>query len=456
MSPASIFLTLLGLATAMLGFLKRPRTAGELVYPRFFVPLFMWLMGMFPASYYYLMQPPRQKYESLRYGFQEQALLYVLLCTACFWVGYRIHIRIRPLHRMTENISIRFNHARLQQVGIATASVVGAFLIALQGSNLWNGHDTMQMSGVAGYILRYLIPPLSALAAIAYGFGWPEKGEPRRVLSWVGAIYILSICSLPLIATFSRGSGLYVLLMVLGYIGRFRRIPWLTATGAFILLIYAAHVGLAGRGVYGHTAGAERYLSYFFSGADFSFVAATERIMAGEALTPLSVVFAAGANHADLRPLSVLQWWYFQLPIPHMFGIGGEYTLDATLFLGGTGSWGYTVSFFGDTFAHMSWWGCLAFIYMGMLYRILEGLVEGSHGSDREAIAFLALPVAYLALMFGMFNTFRAWNSAFTFGIGILIVALWVYSNLRKSSGEDIGLAEPEFAPSVVTPTSGT
>lgn len=447
MNAAIGFYTLVGLAVAMFGFFRRPKTWGELVYPRFLIPLLFWMFGLFPVAYYYYMEPPNQAYAAYRLYHQEQAMLYVLLCMLVFWLGFRFRLRIPRLERYVHNTSIRFDYPRIQRAGLLIATLTGIFLLSTNGSALLDGHDTLELEGVLGYISRYMILPLNVLAAIAYGFGWPDKGETRRPFVLIGALYILIICSLPLVANFSRGSGLFPMFMVLGYVGRFRRIPWITMAISIFLLIYCAHVGLTGRGLYGHAGGAINYVRHFMSGADYTFLAASERVMAGEALTPLSVIMASAAAGADIGAISPLHWLYFQIPLPHMFGFGGVYTLDATHFLGGQGTWGYTASMFGDTFAHFGWWGCLPFLYMGMLYRLLEELVaDYDSGNPGGTLAFLTLPVAYYAFLLGIFNTFRSWNSTFTFGIAIMLIVMGVYAKLKNTQPQEYYLPETQPA----------
>jgi len=436
--------TLLGILLAILGFARRPKTAGELVFPRFVVPMLFLLLGILPAAYFYFVDPPNQTYEGYRSAQQERAMGYICLCMLMFWIGFRIRIRLPRFERIVSDISIRFDFPRIQRAGVFIATATAAFMFLVHGTALWSGYNELDLTGVLGYITRFIVLPMNVLAAIAYGFGWPEKGEPRRSVTAIGAFYVLLLCSIPLTANFSRGSGLFPMFMVLGYIGRFRRIPWISLLGSAFLVIYVAQVALHGRGVYGHGGGIRNFASEFISGAEFSWVAASERVMAGEALTPLSVVMAAGAAHSDLQPMTPFQWILFQIPVPHVFGLFGAYTLDATIFLGGAGDWGYTASMFGDTFAHFGWAGCIAFIYMGMLYRILEELIanyDASHASG--TLAFLTLPIAYYAFLLGTFNTFRSWNSSFTFGIGILLAILWVYGKLKNQSDDWAPLPMP-------------
>lgn len=427
--------TFLGIALALLGFRRRPKVAGELVFPRFIIPLLFFIFGILPAAYYYYIDPPNQTYSIFRIAHQETAMAYICLCMVMFWVGFRIRFRLHALERLIADISFRFNFPATQRAGIIIVTLTSVYMFSLYGAKLWSGYNDLDLTGALGYITKYVIPPVNVLAAIAYGFGWPEKGEPRRSVVALGAIYVLVLCSIPSVAGFSRGSGLYPILMVLGYVGRFRRIPWFSFILSTFFVIYCSQVGLHGRGIYGHGGGVLNFLTEFRSGAEFDFTSASERIMSGEALTPLSVVMAAGQAHSDLQPLSPMQWIIFQIPVPHVFGLFGTYTLDPTIFVGGAGEWGYTASMFGDTFAHFGWAGCIAFVYMGILYRTLEELVDFYDSRhSRSTLAFLMLPVAYYSFLLGTFNTFRAWNSSFVFGIGILLLILWFYGKLKNQS----------------------
>jgi hypothetical protein len=109
---------------------------------------------------------------------------------------------------------------------------------------------------------------------------------------------------------------------------------------------------------------------------------------------------------------------------------------------------------YGDTYAHLGWWGCLPFIYMGMLYRFLEVLVAGrADGQSRGTLAFLTLPAAYYAILMGTFNTFRAWNSSFSFGIPIILFLMWTYARFKNTQPVEDYLPEPleESAPPTFT-----
>src|SRR5205823_2661961 len=88
---------------------------------------------------------------------------------------------------------------------------------------------------------------------------------------WLGAIAVVLLTSLQFMSTFSRGSGLMPALMLIGYIGRWRRIPVVGASLATLFFVYAGHVGLSGRGIYGHFAGLVPYFEHFMSGADFDW-----------------------------------------------------------------------------------------------------------------------------------------------------------------------------------------
>jgi hypothetical protein len=427
---STLLLFILGTLLSAWPFFRRPQNFSGYVYPRYMVPAMIWLVGFFPALYRCVIPDPVSRFTRSLQTYEDQALLYLILCLLMFWVGFKVPLRSRRLTHVLQGISFNLNSSLLRFLGVATVTATALFLLLAQGSSLLQSDmagEVMFTGSTAAYIGWMLVLPLNVLAVVFYGLGWPEPEAGNRFPIRAGALYVLFLASLPLMAKFSRGAGLMPMFMLFGYVGRWRRVPIWGAIGAFCFLIYAGHVGLAGRGLYGHYAGIVPYIEFFASGANFSWENWGSTIGAADALTPLSVCVEVHDLGAYVDQMSPLGWLIFQIPVPHIAGLGGTYTTDLTWYVGGHGAWGYTSTMFGDSFIHLGWWGCLAFVYVGMLYRLLENTVESCGGAADSLgiVALTMLPSSYAALAQGVFNTYRGWNSMFTFGIGLVIVILW-------------------------------
>jgi len=428
-----------GTLLSALGFWKRPARMADLLHPRFVVPGLFWFVGFFPMIFYALFTLETDAYGGYREEQSVYALIYLILCLTMFWVGFGIPLGGDFLRKMFGRLPAAKDLTRLRGASVVLALGTLVLLFAGMGSSLWTADSGAWLVPVEfmDYAVKYVVLPSTILAAIFYGLAWPAKGEPRTPGLYAAAAVVLAATSVPLAATFSRASGIMPILMVLGYALRHKRIPWRVTTLAILFVLYGAQVGISGRGIYGHYAGVYPYLQHMFDSSNLSGEELGGKAMSMDSLTPLSVVMSANQRNADLMAISPLEWIWFQVPIPHVTGLGGTFTFDPTLFLGGYGVSGYTPTMFGDTFGHLGWWGCLAFIYMGMLYRILENSVE-QRPTDGEGLdlALLCLPIGYFAFMQGAFNTFRAWNSTFTFGIAGAVVGVYIFNKLTQRQAQ--------------------
>jgi hypothetical protein len=432
---------------AGLAFFRRPKTLSAFASPRYCAPLVIWVTGFLPFVLD-LIQPLKvmQSWDASRVDYQTKGLLYLVLCLGLFWVGFALPMRSKAASRVVNSFSMNFNPLRLRVIAILMVTATTVHLLFAQGSSLidvrWGG-EYVEEAWVM-YVRLRLVFPLNVMALALYGLGWPGPEVRGRFITWVGAIYVLFLGSLPLCSTFSRGTGMVPLLMLFGYVVGRRRIPVLASVFAVGFLIYAGHVGLSGRGVYGHYAGVLPYMEHFVSGAKFEVANSGTTVKAGDALTPLCVCIDVRDRQAFVDQDTITQWFIFQVPVPHVFGFTGTFTLDLTWFVGGHGGWGYTPTMFGDTFVHLGWWGCLMFIFVGAAYRLLENLIfQEATGGGPSIFALAAQPTAYYALVLGCFNTYRSWVSNFTFGIGLIIVLLWALQKVAPGGhGDSDGLAE--------------
>jgi hypothetical protein len=360
-----------------------------------------------------------------------------------FKIGFAIPVRSKRLTHFAENLSLNLNPTLMQVGSVLLVTTTTLFFMFTEGlavlDDRW-GTPSTDPSGAIFYLQWRIAPLFNYIAVAMYGMGWPDRKSSWRTAAWIGAVYILIFASIPMASRFSRGTGLIPLFMIFGYAIRHRRIPIVPTTLAVLFLFYAGHTALSGRAVHGHYAGVLPYVSHLFS-PSFEGAESITSLLAGDSLTPLTVSMTVYYNSAFVDQLSPLSWYIFQLPIPHLYGIGGTYTMDLTHYLGGFGTWGYTAGMFGDTFIHLGWWGCLPFLYMGLAFRFLENAIRGnnSEGLMANVLGLATLPVAYAAMAYGCFSTFRSWNSAFTFGIALVIIMLWVLRGFTARKADERG-----------------
>ncbi|MEI8195264.1 MAG: hypothetical protein WCI73_05085 [Phycisphaerae bacterium] len=431
----------LGALLAVAGFLRPPKRALDLLLPRFVIPILFWGVTFWPSLKILLFgedptQPLNVVYHEQQMG---AALVYFLACMVACWTGFLLLPKDWGKGaRLTRNFRLRISSpSRVRTVSYWL--ITGSFVMALLGKGpaLFNenwGASPVGEYPVIFYITTFLVPASATMAAVIFGLVWPSDRQDRHLGLYLGGLLMLTLASITHMASFSRGAGVMLPLIVLGYIGGSGRIPVKTLFIAGGFAIYASAVGLSGRGIYGHNGGALLYLKHFFSGE----VAISDAFGSGgsatESLTPLCVVMQAAVAGVDLTPMSKIRWLFFQIPVPHIGGLGGSFTLDATIMVGGVGNFGYTATMFGDTFGHFGWLGALAFCYMGALYRLVENIATKPIDLTMETpIIWVVLPATYFAFMAGNFNTFRAWNSSFTFSVGMVVLVFWAIGRMLGS-----------------------
>lgn len=448
-------LIFLGFLLALAGFWWRPSRLIDLLLPRFIVPVTLWLVAFYPALSIALFGDESDPmYTQYREEFTVMALAYLLLCFMFWWVGFvLVPKRFGQRSSLLRIVRLQIdNPGRLRFFAVLMVLATTVFLLFSEGPGLL---DNSWGEGFLGgdlvlYVTKFAILPINAMGALLFGLSWPLQKEERRFGHYFSGFFVLLLASLSGFCNFSRGSGIYFPLMVLGYIGSSGKLPVKTCIMAILYAAYCGTVALSGRGEFGHFAGAIPFLGHFFSG-NISFSDTLYTLTgATDALSPVCVTMHAIAGGTDIGQMSPLDWAIFQIPIPHIAGIGGTYTLDLTLLLGGTGAWGYTSTMFGDTFAHFGWLGSLWFIYMGMLYRFLENMVISSNdGEGGINLVWLMLPLAYFAFLNGNFNTYRSWNSTFTFGLGAVLVGCWFWKLIaqRNNDVQVLDIQEDELPP---------
>ncbi len=204
--------------------------------PRFVVPLLFWFVAFYPAIVYSF-SAVVTRYDRYRETNEEAVLFYLVLCLCMFWVGFTFTVGSSYLQRATRSISIGLTPRQLRSTSIFIVTATFAFLMFAKGYAVFVDAP-YSMGSLTTYIFNFLMVPLNVLAMILYGLTWPERGSRIRPGLWVGAIYVILMGSIFLFSIFSRSSGMMPLFLVLGYIGRWRRIPWIALLGATAFSLY--------------------------------------------------------------------------------------------------------------------------------------------------------------------------------------------------------------------------
>lgn len=456
-SSEQFYLAILGSFVCLLGFLRWPRSTFDLSRPRFIVPLIIWMATFYQVFWRYFSGHGRltSSIGQFRQQLGAQAEIYIIVCMLAFWFGYALFHLDNLADRLSRSSRIRLSdETKLLTWSFWLAIIVGASMLLIVGpKNLWWNTGTTagyggawlrfsSLAAVLAIFRRYIDILLVVASAALLGLGWPAKGRCDGGHYFLGGL-ILMMDSIPYAAGFSRGTGLPVVVAVAVYAYKCRRIPWGAVVLGAIWTIVVMNVALAGRGVFGHNAGLYPWGMQLASttgdilGGDFSQMMRTVNGLV-DALTPTSVCMAGIRAGHTLGRLSTIDWLIFQIPFPHFLVHPVSYTIDPTRFLGGTGSWGYTASAFGETWIEFQWLGAFAFMFMGMVYRFIDRLAgtEANQAGGTAGLFVLMLPISYIAMYLGMFNNFRSWWALAVFGFYVLFGVVYLGSQIaRHSSG---------------------
>lgn len=425
-------LALLGTLVCLFGFLSRPRSGYELLRPHFVIPGIIWISTFWHAMSYWAIGPVYDvlNQDAYRATFGVQAQLFIILCLLCFWVGYALPLGYRiggwvsPLY-----YGFSLHSGKFRPMGLAIAVGVFLLLLAMGGpaalNASWNLGGFVDVPFLRAGNLGIVIYVLIVLGAGLIGIGWPLKARHDPIGVAVSILGLLML-SAPFMANFSRGTGLAFVVALAAYCLRHRRLPVMGTIIVVVWVLLCGHAGLTGRGIYGHRGGVLPYLWHLLTystlaGFDIFRVGTS----AGDAYTVTSTVMA-GVATTDLHALGPFEWLFFQIPVPRIFGLHREWTVDVTLFLGGTGAWNYTTSIFGDVFIHYRWFGALPFVFVGVMYRMVDFLAFRLTAAAPHLLNpfVLFLATSYLAMFMGIFNSFRAWNVAFFYPLYLLAICL--------------------------------
>ncbi len=424
------YVLLVGTVVAFLGFIKWPKSSFELIHPRFVVPGIIWMATFGQAM---VRAPENASYlssltASARYEYGDAALWYTVGAMLCFYLGLLLPLGrglAAPFRALESHFQV--NMAGVRRIAwIGTWLVFALFIVAAgpRGLGLSSIGSLVPLS--PGFV-KYASMGLalgSVFNAVMLGISWPEPHQ-RTVVTYLMMFFGLFLNSINTMPVFSRGAGLVVFVAAMAYSIRVRRFRLAIMVPAILWVALCAHSGLVGRGIYGRNSDVPTYLSVLFR---YGLADPLQMLRSGfglnDCFTSLAMSMKA-IGRADIRPLSAFHWLLFQLPLPHWFGFMPDWTLDLTLYIGGYGSWGYTVGVLGDTFVHWGWFGILWFIVIGVANRLITTLVFRPESLAAGGISAysLVLFASYYAVGAAVFNNFRSWVVGFTLPL-VLVCAL--------------------------------
>jgi hypothetical protein len=424
------YVMIIGTVVTLMGFLKWPKSSYELIHPRFVVPGIIWL-GTFGQAMLRDVgtSDVDRMYESARIEYGNAALWYTIFAMLCFYLGMMLPIGAwisSPFARLETQFQI--NPQRLRRLGWIGTWTLFVFFIALVGPQalgLGSIGPIIPIPESMFKLVAILLTVCSVFNAVMLGMSWPEPGQ-RTFLTYAGMALGLFINSIYTMPVMSRGVGLPVFVAAMAYSVRVRRFKLSIMLPAIVWVALCGHAGLVGRAYYGRRSDVITYLSVLFQ---YSIYDPAQVFRSGMGLndgfTALAMSMKA-ITRVDVGQLTKINWLIFQLPIPHWFNFMPEWTLDLTIFIGGAGTWGYTVGMLGDTFIHWGWFGPLWFIPVGITYRLVSELVFSpkSLQAGRISIYSLVLFSGYFAIGSGVFNTYRAWETAFIIPTGLVVLFL--------------------------------
>lgn len=433
---AAIVTLCAGILLCFAGLLWRPWTAYNLFRPRVVVPAMVFFSVFYQFIRYRWLGahqgsdiPGVARY---RREFSFDAVAYVTLCAGMFWVGYLVPFG-RALGDWAAALAVRsplsMQTLRNWAIGLSGLSLLLGLLFDGAGlfSGTWGaGYGAFAVTGIGSTVFRsYSL--LGIAGALLLGYSWP--GPEERSALWFPAAALLLFCdAAPWMAHFSRGSGLFPLLAVLGYFLRHRRVPWAVAAAGVVVFFLGVATAVTGRGVYGHNGGSLNYLAYLWPSLFHWSRMFSSTTSTADSFTPLTVVMAGLHHGNDMGRLTKLNWILTQLPLPHSLRpkwtffpgifIAHEWNANASVF-------GYNPGMFGDTFATFGYWGSLVFAFVGAAYRAVDAAAFGRQTPGASLLPLLA-PVSYYALGQGCFTNFRAFNTALVVPAALILAVTYL------------------------------
>ncbi len=425
-NESQVLLLILGTALCLGGWFQWPKEATDFLRPRIVVPAIIFYSVFYQfIRFHWLGGNGGTNIAGIaryRWEFAGDALEYVTACLAMFWVGYILPAGIKictSLENLSGGALISETTLRKWAVGLALLSLAGGLFFDGLGlfNSLW-GYGYMKAVNIhtIGIIITvYRLYGLLGIAgALILGYTWPPPG--KRPASWPLTVAFLLFCdAAPWMAHFSRGASVFPLLAVIGYVLRYRRIPWATAAASLFIFLLGVLTALTGRGIFGHNGGAIPYISYAWP----SFFNLKNLLNAttgtADSFTPLTVVMAGLHDGNNMGRLTKLNWILFQLPLPQF--MRPKWTFFPAIFIAhewnaNVASFGYNPGMFGDTFAHWGYGGAFIFILVGIVYRMVDRLAFSPKTRGQLSLLPLLAPASYFALLMGCFTNFRAFNTS--------------------------------------------
>ncbi len=407
-------------ALSLAGFLRFPKAFIDVLRPRFVIPGLVWIATAGNAINY---QP--HGLTVIASAYDEHAVMamwFVALCLVAFWVGY-----ITPLGKWigeaAPELTFHWNTGATSFF-IATLFCLAMVLI----SPLVTGYF-----GPVGRIISRLSAVCIFGGPVALGL-YLGSNPKVGLLRWLFAAVALAVFTTPLMSTFSRGTGLPMLVCFVSFSFARRQVRIVPALLCMALAAYLGIMGLSGRGLHGHYAGALVYLEYIATHPIPSFAGiGSSGELLHDSLTPLCVAMESRQQQSTLTgTLSPRDWLLNQLPVPRSFGLP-DWNVNLGKFVSGTSqtSWGYTMSCIGDLYLHFGSLGALGFAVMGIFYRFVgtvtfrNNLLWQAHSVDWYSLLLLA---SYYAFVLGLYNTYRGWLTLCLYALyalfGIFLVRL--------------------------------
>ncbi|HEY7087809.1 MAG TPA: hypothetical protein VH518_06940, partial [Tepidisphaeraceae bacterium] len=430
------YVLLVGTAVALLGFVRWPRSSYELIHPRFVVPGIIWLATFGQAMFRSPETWRAEFYEAARIEYGNASLWYTILAILCFFLGL-----IMPFGRWMSQpfvhleTQFRVDPVRIRKIAWIGTWSLFAFFFLVAGPRALGISSAGALIPISPSLVRFatiILSVGSVFNAVMLGVSWPEPGQ-RTAVTYVMMIVGLFVNSMYTMPVFSRGAGLAVFVAAMAYSIRVRRFRLIVMIPAILWVALCAYTGLVGRGIHGRDSDVPTFISTLVTyGLEDPVSVLRSGCGLNDSFTALAMSMKA-ITRADVRPLTKLDWLIFQLPIPHWWDWLPTWTLDLTLYIGGYGSWGYTVGILGDTYIHWGWWGPLWFVPIGILYRLVAdlsfnaaGVREGGVREGGISAYSLLLFSGYWAIGMGVFNTYRAFVVGFILPATLICIFLFL------------------------------
>lgn len=440
---------IIGTILALLGFLKWPRSTGELLGPRFVLPFMMW------ASIYgqFLVAGDRwDTYEEYHLDWDGRAMGYVCLCLVGYWLGYILPFgtwltklfKPLPAGLYLEPERLRIPGLLLCGLALTIQFLFNGFAVFYAGGG---GHSkwVLPLSETIGRYLGILVDVSGIIGAVMIGFSWPEK-QRRNFLNVGIGIFGLLMGAHVFMSRFSRASGLPFALAFGAASLRFRKVNILAGLIVLYVVAVFALTGLTGRGEYGHFSGSALFVKHLYSYSIYHPVEASQMALrAGDSFTSLVVTMDA-VTTTDINALSPLAWIANQAPIPRAWGLP-VWTTDPSRAVGTmhyTNPFWFTLGIYGDTYAHFGYLGFVWFIPIGIAFRMVSqlvikggGFIGGPAGAQYQPgyhfinLYALLLVMNYGAFLRGLFNTYRSFEVTFLLELGLITGLLMVVRYAR-------------------------